>query len=265
MIQYNVFPEGKRKIVTFSYDDGPANDPRLVELFNKYGFKATFHLNSGKYRNYSLEQQTELRERYKGHEISCHTVSHGWTAEEAPQSLLSEVWEDRKNLERISGYPVVGMSYPYGDFSDESIAIMKTCGIVYSRTVNSVPNFKMPTDFMRWNPSCHHNAAEDTVTRFLSTIDSKDRAHLLYIWGHSFEFTSEELWEKFENSIKRLANDYRIWYATNIDIYNYRQAQRRLVISADESVFYNPSAITVYVEKDKSEMIKIPAGELVKL
>ena len=40
--------ENKHKILTFSYDDGTTQDIRLVELFNKYGMKATFNLNSGK-------------------------------------------------------------------------------------------------------------------------------------------------------------------------------------------------------------------------
>ena len=44
MIEYNVYPGGKRRIVTFSYDDGSETDARLIELFNKYGVKSTFHL-----------------------------------------------------------------------------------------------------------------------------------------------------------------------------------------------------------------------------
>ena len=38
---------GKLKAVTFSYDDGVTQDKRLIEIFNKYGLKATFNLNSG--------------------------------------------------------------------------------------------------------------------------------------------------------------------------------------------------------------------------
>ena len=36
----------KKKLLTFSYDDGVTQDIRLIELFNKYGMKATFNLNS---------------------------------------------------------------------------------------------------------------------------------------------------------------------------------------------------------------------------
>ena len=37
---------GKMKALTFSYDDGVTQDQRLISLFNKYGLKATFNLNS---------------------------------------------------------------------------------------------------------------------------------------------------------------------------------------------------------------------------
>ena len=36
-----------RKALTFSYDDGIEQDRKLVEIFNKYGMKATFNLNTG--------------------------------------------------------------------------------------------------------------------------------------------------------------------------------------------------------------------------
>lgn len=41
------FPGGKTRALTFSYDDGISQDMRLVQLFNLYGLKGTFNLNSG--------------------------------------------------------------------------------------------------------------------------------------------------------------------------------------------------------------------------
>ena len=43
------FPGGKQRALTFSYDDGVEQDVRLIEIFRKYGLKATFNLNSGLY------------------------------------------------------------------------------------------------------------------------------------------------------------------------------------------------------------------------
>ena len=68
---YTCFPDGKSKAVTMSYDDGNEEDRRLVDIFNKYGIKGTFHLNSG-LSDGKIPRQ-EWKELYKGHEVSCHT------------------------------------------------------------------------------------------------------------------------------------------------------------------------------------------------
>lgn len=42
-----LFPGGKRKALTLSYDDGVIQDRHLVDLMRRYGVKGTFNLNSG--------------------------------------------------------------------------------------------------------------------------------------------------------------------------------------------------------------------------
>jgi hypothetical protein len=37
---------GKKKALTFSYDDGVTQDIRMTGLLNRYGLKGTFNLNS---------------------------------------------------------------------------------------------------------------------------------------------------------------------------------------------------------------------------
>ena len=59
------FPEGKTKAFTLSYDDGVVQDRRLAAMFNQYGVKGTFNLNSG-----TFEQERERR----GH---GHRLPHG--------------------------------------------------------------------------------------------------------------------------------------------------------------------------------------------
>lgn len=38
--------DGKKKAITFSFDDGVTQDIRMIEILNKYGLKCTFNLNS---------------------------------------------------------------------------------------------------------------------------------------------------------------------------------------------------------------------------
>jgi hypothetical protein len=170
---------------------------------------------------------------------------------------------DREILEKIARYPVIGMSYPSGDYSDEVISAMRACGIVYSRAAESTKSFILPVDFMRWQPTCHHKDALPLCERFLEKLDSQWYSPLLYIWGHSHELVTGEHWDHMERILKLIGNNDKIWYATNLEIYNYITAQRMLQISADERVFYNPTAITVWVERDKKDIIEIPAGTIV--
>lgn len=263
MIEFHVYPGGKKRVVTFSYDDGPEQDVRLVELFNQYSVKGTFHLNGGNYRSASEAELADLRQRYAGHEISAHTLSHGWPARMPSASLVTEVMEDRKILEHLAGHPVVGMSYPSGSFSEEVMATLRACGIVYSRTTRATMNFYLPEQFLAWHPTCHHRDALPLCDRFLETLDSPWTHPLFYIWGHSHEFRTEEQWDVMKRILDKLAGNEKIWYATNLELYDYMQAQRSLRISADERVFTNLSATTVWVERNKREILCIPANETV--
>lgn len=73
---YLAFPEGKHKVLTMSYDDGKKADRRLVPVFNQYGIKGMFHLNSGRLGQGDRITGEEAAELYQGHEISAHTVTH---------------------------------------------------------------------------------------------------------------------------------------------------------------------------------------------
>lgn len=263
MIQFHIFPGGKRRIVTFSFDDGHENDVRLIEIFNSYGVKSTFHLNGDRYVNIDENEIENLRKTYEGHEVSCHTLRHGWPSRMPVQSVVGEVIEDRKILENIFKYPVIGMSYPNGSYSKTSISAMMDCGIVYSRTTKSTQNFIIPENFMEWHPSCHYKDAEVLCEKFLTNIDSEWTHPMFYIWGHSHELKNQEAWLYIENVVKQLSNNNKIWYATNIEIYNYMNAQKQLQISADETVFYNPTSIDVWVERNRKEIIEIPAGKTI--
>lgn len=262
MIQFHIYPGGKKRIAAFSYDDGSANDRPLAELFNQYGIKGTFHLNSGRLE---VSQKAELCKLYAGHEVSCHTVHHGWLGRMPGQSVVTEIMEDRKALEGIFGYPITGLSYPSGPSNDLGIAAAKACGIVYGRTANATGNFFLPEDFMQWHPTCHHRDALPLCERFLQNINSQWTHPLFFVWGHSHDLKTREDWADMEKLLQMLSGNENIWFASCMDIYNYMTAQRRLQISADETLFYNPSHIPVWVERNKTEILEIPAGKTVVL
>lgn len=71
---------------------------------------------------------------------------------------------------------------------------------------------------------------------------------LFYIWGYSFEFERDNNRELLENICIKLSNKSDIWYATNMEVYNYVQAYNALSFSADGTIIYNPTLYTVWFD-----------------
>lgn len=206
-----------KKALIISYDDGVTNDRRLVQLLNKYNLKGTFHLNSGKLDEDGHLKNSEIEELFQGHEVSAHSVNHPSLPDLTKEKILEEMSMDKTTLEELIGYEVKGMSYPYGAYDDKTIDALKELGIQYARTVKSTCKFTVPTDFLKFHPTCHHsNNLAQIVDKFLED----ENAELLYIWGHSYEFRTEEQWDEFEKCMGKLSR-YDIWSATNIEFVSY--------------------------------------------
>lgn len=269
MISFDVFKDSKKKCVTMSFDDGQKQDIKLVELFNKYGIKGTFHLNSGEFgKTSAVNGRTrlsveEMQGLYDGHEIACHSTAHNTMTQIPLQSLIIDTLEDRKGLEELSGYIVRGMSYPNGEYDGRVIKALEACGIEYSRTVKSNGRTFLPDNFLEWHPTCHYSNALEISKDFAK---NPRRGRLLYIWGHSYELDETKYgWDHMENICKTLSEDKdNIWFATNIEIVDFIKAQRALKISVDNKIIYNPSAIDVWV-RDGNDIIGIKAGETVRI
>ncbi len=263
-ISFIYYPEGRKKALTMSYDDGQVFDRRLVEIFNRYGIKGTFHLNSGMLDGEIFVKSSEVAELYKGHEVSAHSVTHPYLTGIPADIAASEMIEDRRRLEALVGYPVRGMSYPFGAYSNELMTTLPSLGIEYSRTVNSHTGFQLPDNFMAWHPTCHHNQNLMEKANVFKNHVSWAKMPLLYVWGHSFEFDRENNWDLIEEFCKVVSGDESTWYATNVEIMDYIKAVRGLRFTVDCRIVSNPSATPVWIGVD-GEPVKIGAGQTVKL
>ena len=278
MIYRNLFPGGKSRALTLSYDDGVGQDVKLMNILRGHGMKATFNLDSGKMgvggvRADGVEVRRmlpeEVKEAYYGFEVAVHGYTHPFLTLMPKDMVAREVAKDREELEKLTGYPVRGMAYPYGAYHQELIEQLKAMGIVYARTANSTGGFSLPADFLAWHPTCHHNAPDlmDLCDRFLNKKNYNPH-EVFYLWGHSYEFDADKNWDLIERFCEKMAGHEDIWYATNIEIYEYIDASRRLVSSCDGRILYNPSALDVWVTKNGSlwapgEKPCIPAGKVV--
>lgn len=260
-ISFSYYPGGKTKALTMSYDDGQIHDRRLVGIFNKYGIKGTFHLNSGKFDQDTFVKSSEVKELYKGHEISSHTLTHPYMTMITGEMNVSEVMEDRSHLEALAGYPVRGMSYPFGVYNEAVLNLLPALGIEYSRTVNSHGSFRLPDNFLTWHPTCHHdNKLLEKCSEF-QKLQPWVKMPLFYVWGHSFEFDRNKNWELIEEFCKTVSGNESVWYATNIEIMDYIKAMKGLRFSADRKLVGNPSATTVWIDVD-GEAVAVEPGTL---
>ena len=272
------FPGFKSKALTFSYDDGVAQDRRLISIMSKYGLKGTFNVNSGLFGEVPTIDKgrmtaEEVFQLYTetGNEVAVHGYKHISLAEVDSAVAINDVIEDRKNLERMFGKVIKGMAYANGSYNDEVVQLLKMCGISYSRTTISTEKFDLPTDWLRLPATCHHANPRlmELAKEFVEGAESPSfwgkRPKLFYLWGHSYEFDSKnQSWDIIENFASYLGNREDIWYATNGEIYEYIQAFDRLQFSADGTSVFNPSSLDMYIDSLYGQF-KISSGQTVTL
>ena len=221
------------KFVTFSFDDGTIQDKRLAELFNKYGIKCTFNVNTGSLGNdgtltvsegtvdFTKLTAEEMKKVYSGHEVAVHTVNHPDLRTCDDERIIKEVNDDFNAIQDIMGQRVVGMAYPGGPFFDDRVidVIVNNTEIKYAREVTGTNSFEMPDNFMIWKPTCHWTGSSKLVDKFISTEAQEDM--LLYIWGHSWEFDLNDRWDEFERILEKLSKEEDLIFVTNSEIYYY--------------------------------------------
>lgn len=276
-IMYIRFKDGKRKVLTLSYDDGVVQDIRLIDIMNKYGLKGTFNINSGSYleedakreKFYGRMKLSEAKELYtnSGHEVAVHGYTHPFLEKLRSDEVITEIIDDRRAIERDYGVIARGMAYPYGTYNAETVDILGKCGVCYSRTVKSTESFDMPKNWLELNPTCHHN--NPRLMELAKKFAEEDMRHwargwMFYLWGHSYEFDDADNWQVIEEFAKYIGGRDDIWYATNIEVYDYVKAYENLQTSVDKKTVYNPSAIGVWVAIE-GETYVVKSGETLSL
>lgn len=221
---------GKHKAFTLSYDDAVESDIRFVEMINRYGLKCTFNVNSGiigsedSWENNGFVVKRlpveGLKELYNGHEIAVHGAFHLNPAELDREGLLKEFGEDKASLEELAGVPIVGMAYPYGVYTDEAVEVLMSLGLRYGRTVEDSLSYTLQEqNRMRFQPTCHHKNSQvlALLDRFLQDESGEDL--LFYLWGHSYEFDTDDNWELLEAICEKIAGHPDVFYGTNKEVF----------------------------------------------
>lgn len=279
------FPEGKSKAVTLSYDDGCQPDIRLSQVLNQHGMKCTFNICSYRvdqdpHHWYLTSDEIRTHLLNHGHEIAVHGADHRANGKQRAIDGIQDVLNCRLGLEKLFGFIIRGMAYPdsgithfengasYANIS----RYLKDLDIVYARTLRGDNNtFALPDDWHAWVPTAHHSNPKvlEYIDEFVnldltSLYHASRHPRLFYLWGHSFEFDNNNNWELLDIICEKLGGKDDIWYATNIEIYDYVTAYNSLVFSADGSIIYNPTLFTLWFTVD-STLYTIHPGETLKV
>ena len=202
---------------------------------------------------------------YEGQEIAGHGLYHSALDSIGNPLAMYEVCEDKRQLEAITGKPLKMFAYPFGTYNDDVIDILRLAGYQGARTVISTHDFKIPENFLVWNPTCHHDDEKlmELADKFLNGFAFGPQ--LFYVWGHAYEFDGRKNWDKMDAFLQHISgHEDSVWYATNGEIIDYVNAYRRLEYSVDGSVIYNPSAVDVTIRTAWTAVV-LPAGSYTKI
>ncbi len=279
------FPQGKAKALTLSYDDGVDTDIRLIGLLEKYNIKCTFNISSGLFSEESAvraEDQIHFRlpesraltlYRHPLCEVATHGYIHPFYNKLPPSAVMCDILDDRRGLENLFGKIIRGHAYPYGAFNDTIIDIFDRAGIAYARTTKASHSFSLPRQWLSWDPTCHHAdpGLPELTDRFVGgKVGNNEDGWLFYLWGHTYEFRRDDNWNIIETFLEKVAGCEDIWFASNMEIFEYVTAWRSLVVSANGKMVQNPTATDVWIKtcalsSKPTEIIQIPAGETITL
>lgn len=249
---------GKAKAFNITYDDGILQDVRFVRLLNKYGLKGTFNLNSQ-----LMEQEFEwvhpngmtvrrlsreaVRRLYDGHEIAAHTLTHPYLSTKTREEILWEMGEDKRRLEALFGREVAGFGVPF-HFYDETVAdCVRQCGFEYGRNSELTHDYSPWQDPYRWSCGIFHlePELETFVEGFFHT---HAELALCQIVGHSYDLDAENMWEKMESILARMAQDDTVCSMTHLELVRYLRAMEQAEMG--EGFVENRSNATLWFRVD---------------
>ncbi|MFD2177056.1 polysaccharide deacetylase family protein [Veronia pacifica] len=147
--------EADKRYCMITVDDGfKDNYTLMLPLLKKYDLKAVVYAVSDTDHNqwdvehpetpekrFELMTQSELKALAdSGHvEIGGHTLTHPHLSSLTREQQQREIAENKAKLERLLGKDLLSFAYPYGDWNQDSVELVKGCGYEFAVATNSGP------------------------------------------------------------------------------------------------------------------------------
>jgi peptidoglycan/xylan/chitin deacetylase (PgdA/CDA1 family) len=138
------------KAISLTFDDGFLNAfESALQPLAQHRFRAMLFLVADRLGQYN-EWETllgEVREPLMdaaqvrdwlaaGHEIGAHTLTHPFLTRVSSREAREEVFSSKKKLEDQFGVPVQHFCYPYGDWNDHVLDLVREAGYATSCTTD---------------------------------------------------------------------------------------------------------------------------------
>ena len=281
----------KEMIVTISWDDGQKLDLKFANLLKKYGLKGTFYI-SPRHREWDKEKLLSDEEIYqlsRDFEIGCHTMTHQWLTKIREDQAYREILDSKLFLESIIKKEIKSFCYPYGNYNDKIINLVKKEGFIVGRT-SKRHSFNYPQDPLILETTLHtYNHILDlfrilkfskfSLLEFYKNLDWEnlakrmfdyilERGGVYHLWGHSKEIDARNQWSKLENVLIYVSGKKNIRYLTNAEILmvpKKKTMKKRIISIATAPTIvpnYGAAIRTYYLNKYLNKEFKVNAFSL---
>ena len=204
------------KYFIFSIDDGTIYDEKVIEIFNKHKIRATFNLNSGLqdfvwYKDDRPVNRLNLYEHkhiYDNHEVASHSLTHPYMTMCPDEEVFRQVVEDITNLSNIFNRSITTFAFPFTDFDDRTISIIKHISPISIIRVSEIDDsFKFPID--KWHVKITSWDIDDALKKVDRFIND-DTADLFVFVAHAYDFEFANSYDKLERLCELVLSDKNI-------------------------------------------------------
>lgn len=115
-----------QKPILITFDDGYENNyTNAYPVLKKYGLKATIFVITGFIGRNEFLTADQIKQMSDVISFQSHTVSHIKLSKADKGTVEKELSESKSTIEKLTGRPVIAVSYPYGAYNTGVVNIAK--------------------------------------------------------------------------------------------------------------------------------------------
>jgi peptidoglycan/xylan/chitin deacetylase (PgdA/CDA1 family) len=132
--------------IVISFDDGWAEHYTIAfPILRRLGLIGTFFVYTTPIdRNPYLSWTQVIEMSNAGMDIQAHSLTHPHLRTLVPEEAFKEIAESKRILEKRLGKPVVAFDYPFGEYDNAVIDLVKRAG--FESAVSLAAGYKQRTD-----------------------------------------------------------------------------------------------------------------------